>query len=158
MANRMVIMVGVAGSGKSTIASSLGYTVVSMDNLRNLGKGQCKKIAESLSNQDHSLSVWRRAENALVEEALKHGDDIVIDDTNLERWIRLAHIRRAGRYGYRVDCIFVDRPKSAYGQNASRERRVPRKAIDSHRRKLERPCMEEGYESMRVIFEPEMQA
>ena len=152
----VVIMVGIAGSGKSTIATRLdGHTVISMDDLRKIGGRACARIAERMAGrQDRMLSVWRRAENVLIEEAMSRGEDIVIDDTNLEQKIRAMHIQRAKRHGYRIRCIFVDRPRLAHVQNLSRERVVPDGALYRQQARLERPAMGEGFDSLRVLFEP----
>ena len=149
-------MVGVAGCGKTTYATSRfkGYTIISMDELRERGGiyGDIIKRGGGMDGNTRRLSKWRRAENVLIEEAMARKEDIVIDDTNLTRKVRSIHISRAKRYHYTIRGIFIDRSRAAFSQNRKRKRQVPGVAIYHHIKDLERPAMEEGFDSIRVIF------
>ena len=74
----LYIMVGISGSGKSTIAKYIartkGATIVSPDNWR-------KKLTGDINNQENNAKVWEASYDEMVG-LLSAGYDIVFDATN----------------------------------------------------------------------------
>lgn len=150
-------MVGIAGSGKSTMAAVISgdrnVIHISMDDIRR-DRSLMRETALRYDGDDADLTGdARRAEAVLILEAMRTGRDVVIDDTNLTRKIRQAHIRRAAEHGYEVNCIFMDTPlDDAVRRNGKMsDDAVSEEAVIHHSSVLERPEIEEGFGSLRVV-------
>src|SRR5262245_2605924 len=87
----------------------------------------------------------------LVEEALRQGRDVVVDNTNPSRASRAALIVLGRRHGARVVAYYfpVD-IKVAIARNAQRQgrARVPNVAIFTARKRLEVPAKDEGFDDI----------
>lgn len=148
------IMVGIPGSGKSTmahkIADNIDARIISLDIIR---KDPAMMAAATRYNGNAKLSTERRAEIVLVRDAMKQNEDVIIDDTNIKRTIRGIHIRLAFENSYTANCIFMDTPISiAAKRNKIRDDKVPSIALYDHSSKLERPSLDEGFTSLCVVF------
>ena len=85
-------MVGISGAGKTTWTNKLFPQHVSI----------------SLDKIKHN----RNKENIMIEDHLKEQQNIVIDDTNLDRDTRSKHITLAKKYNAKITVVFVDTPMS----------------------------------------------
>lgn len=149
------ILVGIAGSGKTTQAVKIPGTRVSMDDLRK-DKAVLHDTAARYAGGNERLKPDRRAEDVLVREAMGRGEDVVIDGTNLTVLIRRTHVERAAQFGHAVRCVFMATPYSlALKRNASRPEAIPESGIADQSTRLEKPDLSEGFESIRVIFPTE---
>lgn len=153
----MILMVGIAGSGKTTLAKTEfpSFERVSLDEIRMLPHWEQHRLME-LYRPDGlptPTSKKRRIEHVLVDVALQQGKEIVIDDTNLTAAIRSHHIIHAKKYGYSVHAIFFQNTSRAYKQNKKRngKKRLDNKVLNLHQIKLEPPKNEEGFDSVRTI-------
>ncbi len=101
----VIVMVGIAGSGKTTLATLLfpSHRRISLDEIR------------------HD----RRREDEMVEESLRQGENIIIDDTNLERKIRARHICLARRHGAQVKAVFMNLSMQKIQENNKNRKKSP---------------------------------
>lgn len=134
-------MVGIPGSGKSTIAKRYGdcTAVLSSDELRAvIGNGE--------SDQSVSGQVFRTLET-MAAYFLARGQNVVIDATNITKAARLPFILIGRKYKAFVQAWVVEVDvKTAKYRNARRERVVPEDVIDKMAARLEIPTKEEGFD------------
>lgn len=122
--SELKILRGVPASGKTTEALSMdGFTRVSRDDLRfsMYGAHWGGGINEEVVTQ---------AENAMIEGALREGENVVVDATNLNKRALRTKLSIASRYGAAVE--FQDFPISledAVRRDRSRERTVGESVI-----------------------------
>jgi predicted kinase len=118
---RIILLVGVPASGKSTLARKLverGYQCVCADTIRaelygnEIEQGEPAKVFEIF---------FQRLENLL-----KDGADIVVDNTNLKEQYRKEITDRAQKFGYEdIQLWILDVPLSVcIERNTNRERRI----------------------------------
>lgn len=154
----IVLMVGIAGSGKTTLAHSdyAGHVHVSLDDIKADFDRRCElaRLYLSRGHEDAGLSNNRRAEYVLIDDALAAGRSVVVDDTNLTAAIRRGHIEHARAYGAAVRAVFFRDTARAYRQNARRAggKRVPDPVLGRQSAELRPPAAGEGYASIRNIW------
>lgn len=155
---QIVLMVGIAGSGKTTLARSdyADHVHVSLDVIKTDFGSRCElaRIYQSRGYADAGLSNNRRAEYVLIDDALAAGRSVVVDDTNLTARIRRGHIEHARAYGAAARAVFFRDTARAYRQNARRAggERVPDPVLGRQAAELRPPAADEGYASIRNIW------
>ena len=125
----LVIFRGPPASGKSTAAASLqysqGYTIVNRDSIRFAMYG---RYWGGLINEDAVTDV----ENAMVEAALRVGQSVILDATNLKNRNLNAKLSIASRYGADVAFRDFEVPlEVAIDRDNTRDRQVGGKVIRS---------------------------
>jgi len=145
----LTVMVGPAGSGKSTVARSVvnwhaGGTVrVNRDTLRAML--YCGSPWNNAKEQ-----VIRRLEEESVRLLLSMGVDVIVDDTNCSARTRhkLEQIARASRARFHLEIMNTDK-KECLRRNALRGggERVPDEAVEQHFKRLAAgaPVVPAGY-------------
>ena len=136
----LVVMIGAAGSGKSTFAARhfAASEVVSSDALRAV-------IAGDQSDQRRNAAVFRRLHGD-IERRLSSAMMTVVDATNAERGARVALVSRARAAGIAAIAIVLDLPVVVVlARNAGR-REAGGRAVDPAivRRHLDRIASLEG--------------
>ena len=146
---KIVIAVGLPGSGKSTYFKHRGWNAISSDEIRRL-------IADDPEDQTIHARVFATI-RYLIRQRLAAGRPVTyVDATHLTRWERRPYISLARRYGCEIEALFFDVPvETCIQRNERRERVVPRRVIVEMSRKLQVPTLEEGFD--RVIW-PRMNA
>ena len=127
------MMIGIAGCGKTTYAklNFPHYKYVSLDKVKN-----------------------REKEYQILEDFLQKGDSIVIDDTNLTKYIRAGHFIRIKKYQHRIIGIYFDYSMHKIRtQNSNREKIVPENTIFAMKNQLEPPSDDEGFDKIIQIKE-----
>ena len=90
----------------------------------------------------------------MIEEALRSGQSVVVDNTNPTPAVRAPLIETGRRFGARVVAfLFETSVKDAVARNRLREgkARVPDVAIYVTAKKLVPPSFQEGFDEVRVI-------
>lgn len=136
----VVVFVGLQGSGKTTFYRhrfGATHVLVSKDLLRNNRRPQ-------------------RRQMQLIEEALRDGRPVVVDNTNPTVEDRAAIIELARRHEARVVGIHFDSPfEDCLERNAGRsgKAKVPTVALLCTRGRMQVPTMQEGFDRLdRVVL------
>jgi predicted kinase len=142
---RLIVLVGLPGSGKSTWAERQGYTVLSSDVMRGL-------LIDDPANQNIHGRVFGALRYLLRHRMELQRPVTCLDATNLTRRDRKAWIKMAELYGCVPEAVFLDVPvEECLRRNAARGRMVPEEAIRMMAAKLAVPTVEEGFQSVTVI-------
>ena len=154
-ADAMVLLVGPAGSGKSTWAAAhfSQEAVLSSDAFR-------VQVAGDAADQSATADAFKIL-HAVARARLRRGLLTVVDATNLTEGARRSLLRLAGKAGRPVIAVAFDVPlERCLAQNATRpERRVPDDVVRRHHRQLERALDQwpgEGYRAIHVISDGQM--
>jgi len=129
----VVILVGIAGSGKTTVCKKLfpHHKHISLDEIKR-----------------HN----RTKEYKLIEQNLQQENSIVIDDTNLTRFIRKSHIRRVKKYNPHISAVFLDYSiQRIQMQNSKRKRQLPDHVLFRMKKQLEPPSYDEGFDYIQTL-------
>ena len=134
----LVVMVGVQGSGKSTLV-----------------QGRLAATHEVVS-KDHWPNARRREQRQqrVVREFLMAGKAVVVDNTNPSSEDRAPLVDIARELGVPVRAIFVDTPQAvALARNRARAGRalVPDAGFFATLRRLIPPTTAEGFDSVEVV-------
>lgn len=150
-ASALVVLIGAAGSGKSTFAQ--GHfpqdAIVSSDRLR--------RALRDRESEWHGHDVSDQVQ-ALVTDRLRAGELVVVDATNTD-WMRRSElIRIARQYDRPALAIVFDLPlETCLAQNAARAAVVPphvvRRQVADVKRDLDRLDLE-GFSQVQVVRSP----
>lgn len=130
---RVVILMGIQGSGKSTFWE--------------------KRLSEYVRVNLDTLHT-RNKERLLIEECLGNKCSFAVDNTNPTREERARYIEAAKAHGYEVEGYFL---QSILADCLERNRKrlgkacVPDKAIVCTSNKLEMPSYEEGFDRLYFV-------
>ena len=139
--NKLYTMVGIPGSGKSTIANQIpNAVVISSDAIR-------KELYGAEEIQGNGKQVFDLVYKRIGEELAKE-HDVVFDATNLTPWARKAVFRFPAE---RI-AVFVNTPLDVcLKRNAVRERKVPEEVIYRMYHSLTCPNKSEGFKTIITI-------
>lgn len=140
------MMVGVAGSGKSTIANELmgdrdDIIYVSSDTIRIELFGE--------DRQDKNAEVFNEVLKR-VKDGLKDGKHVIMDATNVNRKRRRGFIQQLPKDVKRIACYVSTEYDTIIEQNNSRDRIVPQDAIDNMYKNMHIPIYSEGWDD--IVF------
>jgi predicted kinase len=142
---KIILLIGLPGSGKSTWAARQGITPLSSDLMRLL-----------LSGNEENQSIHKQVFQAiryLLRQRIRLGcKETYIDATNLTPWERRPYAEIARRYGCRLEAVWFDIPlETCKRRNRKRERVVPDEVLDAMAARLVRPSRTEGFTRIRIV-------
>jgi predicted kinase len=144
-AMRIVVLVGLPGSGKSTYLAQLGVTGLSSDTIRGL-------LADDETDQSIHDRVFQTLRYLLRQRLAIGRSATYIDATNLTVEERRPYIGIGKSYGCDVEAVFFDVPMEVCrARNARRQRVVPEEAMAKMVAKLAPPDIQEGFSRVTAI-------
>jgi len=143
--SKIVITVGLPGSGKTTYLARLGVNAISSDEIRRL-------LADDPSEQSIHDRVFATI-RYLVRQRIAVGRPATyVDATHLTRWERRPYVQLARRYGCTLEALYFDVPvEICIRRNRKRHRIVPDQAIRAMADRLEPPTKKEGFKRIQRI-------
>jgi predicted kinase len=144
---RIIVLVGLPGSGKSTWARQQGAAVISTDDIRFL-----------LSDDETNQTIHRKVFGT-VRYLVRHRIELqrpitYIDATNLTRKDRRPYIKTGQLYDCMVEAIYFNVPiEICKERNRARHRIVPDDVIELMAQRLLPPTIEEGFDAV-TIYAP----
>jgi len=148
---KVVITVGLPGSGKSTYLARLGVNAISSDEIRRL-------IADDPHDQTMNARVFATV-RYFIRQRMAAGRPVTyVDATHLAPWERKPYVKFAQRYGCQLEALFFDVPvETCIARNQARDRIVPEDAIRAMAQRLVPPSTKEGFDRVKTI-KPQMNA
>jgi predicted kinase len=142
---RVILMVGLPGSGKSTYLERMGVTPLSSDAVRQL-------LADDTTDQTIHGRVFNTI-RYLVRQRLAIGRPVTyVDATHLTPGERRPYVKIARQYGCDVEAVFFDVPlEVCLERNRGRARVVPEEAMRKMAAKLVPPAVDEGFSRVTVV-------
>ncbi|HSB16781.1 MAG TPA: AAA family ATPase, partial [Bryobacteraceae bacterium] len=142
---RIVVAVGLPGSGKTTYLERIGAPALSTDAIRGL-------LADDPTDQSLHGRVFATL-RYLLRHRLEIGRPLTyIDATNLTRRERRAWIRMGELYGCDVEALYFDVPvEVCLERNRRRGRVVPEDAVRKMAAKMAPPSLDEGFSRVTVV-------
>jgi predicted kinase len=145
MKQRIVITVGLPGSGKSSYLAGLGVNTISSDAVRLL-------LADDAAIQTIHAQVFATM-RYLLRRRLALGRPVTyLDATHLTVSERAPYVRIAHALGCELEALYFDVPiEVCQERNRARQRFVPPEAIAAMRNKLVPPTLDEGFHRITVL-------
>lgn len=140
---RLVVAVGLPGSGKTTWLEAIGAHPISSDAVRLL-------LADDATDQTINGRVFATV-RYLVQQRLELARPVTwVDATNLTRKDRRSWLDLAHGLGCRVEALWFDIPFAVCkARNAGRLRVVPDHVLEQMAAKFVPPSVEEGFDEVR---------
>jgi predicted kinase len=145
MRSRIVVLVGLPGSGKSTWAQQAGGGILSSDAIREL-------ISDDPTNQKIHARTFAVLRHLLRERLELRRPVTYIDATNLTPYERRPYVTLANLYDCEIEAVFFDVPvDECQRRNRMRHRIVPDDVIGEMARRLVPPTTAEGFNRVIVV-------
>jgi predicted kinase len=142
---RIVVLVGLPASGKSTYLKGTGMRGLSSDAVRGL-------LADDEQDQTNHERVFQTV-RYLLRQRLAIGRPVTyIDATNLTPGERRPYLEIGDQFGCDVEAVYFDVPLAVCQErNAGRDRVVPEEAMVAMSARLVAPTVEEGFTKVTAV-------
>lgn len=144
---KFIMLVGPAGSGKSTIAEQLrekeGFIIYSSDKIRE------ELFGDEGIQTNHKL-VFDTLHSRIIE-SLEKGENCIYDATNIRRDLREKFLHKISHISCeKTALVLTTSVEKCLEQNRNRARYVPEDVIQCMCKNIEYPTLEEGWTN--IIF------
>jgi len=142
---KLIITVGLPGSGKSTYLARLGVNAISSDEVRRL-------ITDDPHDQTMNARIFGVI-RYLIRQRIRAGRPVTyVDATHLTEWERKPYAILAQRYGCTLEALFFDvAVEICIARNQLRDRVVPEEAIRIMAQQMVAPSVSEGFMQITTI-------
>lgn len=137
----LYVAIGIPGAGKTTKMKELNALWVSSDAIRG-------ELFGDENDQSNPVKVFAIL-NARIRKALKRGDDVIYDATNVSTKSRKQIFKDHAEAADKMVAYFIDTPlEEAIRRNSTRDRIVPNEVIERMYNNLNPPTLDEGFDEI----------
>lgn len=144
--SKLYIMIGIQGSGKSSLAKTIEGVHLSSDSLR-------AELYGEESIQGDPKEIFAELERRALFY-LTHNKDVIYDATNVNRKRRIAliNLMKSKVSNLKVVAVYMNTPyEVAVENNKNRDRVVPEEIIKRTYKSLQVPTYSEGFSEIKII-------
>lgn len=146
---RFIMMIGLPGSGKSTMAEKIAEqenaVILSSDKIR-------EELYGNEATQGEPEKVFALMHQR-TKEALKQGKNVIYDATNVTAKNRRGIMQELKGFDIEKEAVIVARPyEDCLKMNAQRERKVPEEAIERMYKNFQMPYYFEGFTNIKISY------
>lgn len=153
------MMVGVPGSGKSTLINELKEnnpnlkTVSSDEYIERVAKEQGKTYDEVFKEAVDPAMKWM---NEQIQTFIRNKEDFVWDQTNLVQSSRMKKMRNLNSNGYEVNAVVIELSPEEHSRRLEKRandggKKISQAVIDDMRASYERPTYAEGFKKITLV-------
>jgi predicted kinase len=143
--SKVIVLIGLPGSGKSTWARHQGHTILSSDEMR-------LTLSGDETNQAIHGKVFGAIRHLLKARLEIGGQTTIIDATNIRRRDRKPWLKLALTFNAETEAVFFHPPlETTLQRNRQRTRVVPEDVIRAMAARLQPPTKEEGFHRVTTI-------